>query len=83
MYMYLYVIQNILDLGIDTNLKIAPKRLKNMWIFVFVSIASNDNWEQSPILRANFLVSISLGLNWGQGNIPIPTWFEYSYLSKS
>ena len=36
-----------------------------------------------PILRMNIIMPISLGHKLGQGNIPIPTWFEYSYLNKS
>ena len=41
MYMYLHVTKNILDLGIDTNLKISPKRLKK-----YVNLCSCFNWTQ-------------------------------------
>ena len=39
--------------------------------------------KSCPFLELISLMPISLGHKLGQWNIPMPTWFEYSYLNKS
>ena len=87
-YMYLHVIQNILDLGIYTNLEIAPKRLKNMWIFVLFQLHPMTIENSGPFLELISWCQLVWVTNEGRGIFPYPhglstvIWTNHKSFSK-